>query len=215
MWDLLKAGATETLSINKPNVALTEVIIDIKNTISLNPSMTVDTLKSNPLQISPPGKIYQYIQLTKNFADADTSKITINFRVPKSWLTTNAVVETDVVLYRYSDNQWESLTITLTGSDVEYVTYSSTTPGFSNFAIGSKETAPVIKSQPNETAPAEAPAPPTEETPVAPKEENPPVAEVKKQIISKTLITFTAAVILIAVVSVYYILMWMQKKRVE
>ncbi len=168
VWDQLAAGSTATLTINNQNIAFTAVIIGIANAVS-NPSLSVDSLKANPYSTAAAAKVFQYLQITKsNFADLDTSSTTINFRVPKSWLVSNGASEDDIVLYRYSDGQWNPLPTTKSGSDADYVSYQSTSPGTSTFAIGTKEAAPT--EQPPTTQP------PTEQPPTTPTEQ-PPTAQ--------------------------------------
>jgi len=138
-WDSLAAGSSGVLTINNEKIAVTGVIVDVKNAVT-NPSITVESLSSNPLSTSAAAKVYQYLQLRKsNIADLDASKITINFRVPKSWLTSNSVAESDIVLWRYSGGSWNRLDTKLVSSDGSYARYEAITPGFSTFAIGNKE----------------------------------------------------------------------------
>jgi len=137
-WDTLTSGSSATLTINNEKIAVTEVTIEIKNEVT-KADIKVQSLRSNPLTATAAAKVYQYLQLTRaNFADSDTSKITIKFRVPNSWLTANGVSDTDITLWRFSNSQWNLLPTTKTGTDASNVFYEATTPGFSTFAIGNK-----------------------------------------------------------------------------
>ena len=137
-WDSLASGSSGVLTINNEKIAVTGVIVDVKNAVT-NPSITVESLTSNPLSTAAAAKVYQYLQLKKgNIADTDASKITINFRVPKSWLTSNGVAESNILLWRYS-NGWSQLDTKLVSSDSSYARYEAITPGFSTFAIGTRE----------------------------------------------------------------------------
>ncbi|MBS3114063.1 PGF-pre-PGF domain-containing protein [Candidatus Woesearchaeota archaeon] len=209
-WDSIAAGSSGVLAINNEKIAVTGVIIDVQNTVA-NPSITVESLTSNPLSTAATAaKVYQYLQLRKsNIADSDASKITINFRVPKSWLTSNNVAEDNIVLYRYSDNKWNSLPTTKTGADANNALYQSITPGFSTFAIGTTEAAPAapIPEAPPEEVPAEVPA----EVPVAPTEV-PAAPEVKKPALSRTAIAWIVVVIIVIVAAVGYY-MWQKRKE--
>jgi PGF-pre-PGF domain-containing protein len=138
-WDSLGAGSSGILAISNEKIAVTGVVVDVKNTVT-NPSLTVESLTSNPLSAAAAAKVYQYLQLRKsNIVDADASKITVNFRVPKSWLTSNGVAESDIALWRYSGGSWNRLDTKLVSSDGSYARYEAITPGFSTFAIGNKE----------------------------------------------------------------------------
>ena len=137
--DKLETGSSAALTINNKDIAITEIVVDVKNAIS-NVEIKVVSLVSNPTAIDVASKVYQYLQITKsNIDDTDASKITLNFRVPKSWLTSNNVAENNVALYRYSDNKWNLLPTIKSKGDANNIMYSAVTPGFSTFAIGSKE----------------------------------------------------------------------------
>ncbi len=210
-WDTLAAGSSGVLTINNEKIAVTGVVVDVKNSVT-SPSITVESLTSNPFSTAAASKVYQYLQLKRgNIADTDTSKIAINFRVPKSWLTSNGVAEDNVVLYRYSDSKWNALPTTKTGSDANNVLYQSTTPGFSTFAIGTTEAAPAV------TPPTEAPTAPPTEAPVTPPTEAPtptapvtPPEEAKKPV-SRTAMAWLVVLIIVVVAAVGYY-MWQKKK---
>ncbi len=210
-WDNLDAGATAVLTINNDKIAITGVVIEVKNSVS-TPSITVESLTSNPYTAPAASKVYQYLQLKKgNIADTDTSKITINFKVAKSWLLSNGVAENDVVLYRYSDNKWSALPTTKTGSDANNVIYESITPGTSTFAIGVKEAPPAAPPEvtPPPEAPVEQPPVPTAEVPAEVPEA--PPAPVAKKPISRTTIGWIVVALIVVVAAVgYYV--WQKKK---
>jgi len=209
-WDSLAAGSSGTVAVKNEKIAVTSIVIDVKNTVT-SPSVNVQSFTSNPLTTNAAAKVYQYLQLTKsNLADSDASKITINFKVPKSWLTSNNVVESDVVLYRYADSKWNGLPTSKTGDDGTNVLYESTTPGFSTFAVGNKEAAPV--ETPAETptqAPTEAPA---AETPAAPTE-TPKAPAMEEKTTSRTTMALIAIAIIVVVGALGYFLY--QRKKDE
>lgn len=63
----------------------------------------------------------------------------IEFKVPKSWLTTNNIASDSVRLLKYDNGQWIELPTTATGvEDATYRYYSATTTGFSTFAVTGK-----------------------------------------------------------------------------
>jgi len=210
-WDSITAGASATLTINNPDIAVTGVSIEVQNTVS-NPDIKVASLSSNPIATAAAAKVYQYLQFTKtNIADTDASKITINFKVPKSWLTTNGVSEDKVVLYRYSDNNWNGLSTTKTGSDADNVWYQSTTPGFSTFAIGSTEAMPVVTPPPAVIPPPVKVTPPPAVIPPGVVQQT--VQQVKKAVSSAGIVWIVVLVIVIVAVIGYA--MWRKKKSGE
>lgn len=60
----------------------------------------------------------------------------IEFKVPKSWLTTNNIASDSVRLLKYDNGQWIELPTSATGAEnATYKYYSATTTGFSTFAV--------------------------------------------------------------------------------
>jgi len=139
VWDTIKSGASATLTISNEDIPVRGVSIDMKNTVT-QPSLTVESLKSNPVSTPASSSVYKYIEIKpNNIADTDASKITINFEVPKSWLKDNKIGEDSIALFRYSVGKWNVLSTTKTGSDANSIYYQSTSPGFSTYAIGSSQ----------------------------------------------------------------------------
>lgn len=211
-WDTLAAGSSGVLTINKDSIAVVGVVIDVKNAVT-SPSITVESLMANPYTAPAAAKVYQYLNLKKsNIVDSDASKITVKFKVAKSWLASNGVTEDKIVLYRYSDGKWNALPTSRTGADANYVLYESTTSGFSVFAVGSTEAPPVVtpptEAVPTPETPSGEAAPPTEaptEAPVVPPE--------AKKGLSRTAMAWIAVVIIVVVAALGYFMM--QRKKQE
>jgi len=96
-----------------------------------NTSTMVDT--------PPPGKVYQNINIwVGNYGWATEKNIkdlTISFTVPIDWITSNNIDKSSIALYRYNDDSWEQLPTSLTTRNENSITFTSSTPGFSPFAI--------------------------------------------------------------------------------
>ena len=138
-WDKLEGGSTAIVTSNSPNIAIIEVSLDVINSLA-NAEISVSALKKNTLQTSSSSKVYQYLEFSKtNIADVDVANIMIKFKVAKSWLLANNVQEDDILLFRYSNETWNSLTTSKISNDDNYVNYEASTPGFSTFAIGARE----------------------------------------------------------------------------
>jgi len=138
VWSNVPSGSSISISVDNTDIAITEITTDI-NTVVNNAAVTISSLKSNPVSKKASAKVYQYILITKkNIQDTQIDKITITFRVLKTWLNENNLQSTDVSLFRYNNDEWNELTTSVVSSDVTYVNYESDTPGFSYFAIGSR-----------------------------------------------------------------------------
>ena len=72
---------------------------------------------------------------SRNIADP-----TVSFKVEKSWISSNAIDESTITLYRYSGETWNLLSTTKIGEDDEYLYCETKTPGFSPFVITGKGT---------------------------------------------------------------------------
>ena len=209
-WDTLAAGSSGVLAINNEKIAVTGVVIDVKNAVT-SPSITVESLTANPYTAPAAAKVYQYLNLKKsNIADSDASKITVKFKVAKSWLASNGVSEDKIALYRYSDAKWNALPTSKTGADTNFVLYESTTPGFSVFAVGSTEAPPAVtpptEVTPTPEAPEAAPTPEEEAKPV------PPAAPPAKKGLSRTTMALIAVVIIVIVAALGYFMMQRKKE---
>lgn len=83
------------------------------------------------------GSVYKYLELTKDFfTDDNITNAKIDFKVEKSWITSNEVDSNAVALFRYSDGQWNMLSTSLVSEDSTYVHYQAETANLSMFAIG-------------------------------------------------------------------------------
>ena len=209
VWDSLAAGSSAAMNVNNVKIAITGITVNVKNEVT-KAELTVESFNSNPLTSAAAAQVYQYLQIIKkNIADTDTSSITISFKVPKSWLATNGVAEANVVLYRFKDSKWNPLPTTMTGSDTDNVLYEATTPGFSTFAIGSTEAAPVeapTEEEAGEETPGEE-AVPTGEVPTDLEPAVPPLDGPK----SKAPIAWIVVLVIVVVAAVGYYMM--QKKK--
>jgi PKD repeat protein len=82
----------------------------------------------------PPGIVYQYIDLVP----ARFSSITgaeIFFSVPQSWLDQHQLAPKNVVLYHLTGDGWVALLMKILETKDGHIYYSTTSPGFSLFAI--------------------------------------------------------------------------------
>ncbi|WP_319506679.1 Ig-like domain-containing protein [uncultured Methanolobus sp.] len=99
--------------------------------------MLVDT--SSQVSSSAPGDVYKNMNIyvdTKLGSDSiGNSKI--NFKVEKGWIDDNDIDLSTITLCRYSSSTWVQLPTEMTGEDESYYYFTSTTPGFSPFAISS------------------------------------------------------------------------------
>lgn len=184
----IAAGKSEIVDIAKTeDVAIRKIVIYVANKVN-NIQITVAKLPGQPASVTQEitGKVYHYMEINKtNVTDADVNQTAIRFEVEKSWITTNNVNKSNVILFRYSNNAWNKLQTTELSDDGTIVLYEAISPGFSVFAIGVGEVAAAPTTQP-----------PAEETPAEEKTPEEAIKEVKKDSwkIAIIVVVFVAAV---------------------
>ncbi|MDG6244415.1 MAG: PGF-pre-PGF domain-containing protein, partial [Methanolobus sp.] len=119
-------------------------IVSVSFTSKLNGGQVkavVEILKGTSSQVrsSAPGLVYRNmnIYVDSNLAPSVIGNSKIDFKVEKSWISYNEIDMATIGLYRYSGNSWVKLPAKVTGEDEYYYYFTSTTPGFSPFAISS------------------------------------------------------------------------------
>ena len=81
-----------------------------------------------------PGTVYQYAGLTPAGYHSVTGA-GITFSVPLAWLAANRVSPQEIVLFRYSGNDWTALPTTAGPEANGFAGFVATSPGLSLFAI--------------------------------------------------------------------------------
>ena len=111
--------------------AVTNADINVEETSSAPSSVTVPSGYVSP---------FVYLEITSsNLEDSNLKEARINFKVTKSWLTSNNLEKRDVVLLRNVNGNWRELSTSVLTEDSESVSYEALTPGFSVFAISAKQ----------------------------------------------------------------------------
>lgn len=82
--------------------------------------------------------VYKYLSI-ENIDDTGVEEALINFTVPIEWLSEKGIKAKDVVLTRFTEQEWLDLSTINTGQDGNAAHYTAITPGFSYFAISVKE----------------------------------------------------------------------------
>lgn len=95
----------------------------------------------------PSGLVYSYLYLDPDgLLDSYIKSAYIIFWVDKDWLKLNNVNKYSMILQRYT-NKWDELSTQIHSEDANNVYYKAETPGFSWFAITSKEEKVVYKEK--------------------------------------------------------------------
>jgi len=183
----IEAKSESNFSINSPALAITAMKVKAVNTVT-NVQITATKLDARPRDVvsDAPGVINQYFEITKaNISAADVEKVTIDFKVEKSWVSANNINESTISLYRYVNDKWNKLETTKVSEDSTNIYYQAISPGLSVFSVAGESVAAPVK--------------PVEEEPTAKPAEKPGekfVEELKKGSwkIALIVIVFAAAV---------------------
>lgn len=142
IWDNLVAGQTGIWNIKTPSVDFASIQFDAAKALS-GPQIQVATITSLPKGTEGlDGTVSQYLQVNLfKFTDADLKNVKINFKVLESWLKEKGFKQSDILLFRYDSKakKWNELPTKYTKSDAKHAFYEATSPGFSLFAIGTKQ----------------------------------------------------------------------------
>ena len=88
-----------------------------------------------PTQFTPPGLVYEYVEIIAEGISEGDADIELNFLVPKDWLSSNNARAEDVALMRYHNGEWAGLQTRMERQDENNYYFAANTPGFSYFAI--------------------------------------------------------------------------------
>lgn len=139
----IPAKGESNFSIDSKALVVTGMKIKAVNALS-NVHVVVTKLDARPTELvsDAPGVVNQYIKIERNLtiADADIEKVTINFKLEKTWISANSINESTVALYRYAGDKWNKLETAKTTEDGAYIYYEAVSPGLSVFAVSGEST---------------------------------------------------------------------------
>ncbi len=142
--------------------AITEFVVSVQKLAS-NVLISVKRLEELPAEVpSPGGSVYRLLEFSKaNLDDDNIESLAARFKVNDSWLSSNDLNRSSVVMLRYSGGRWTALRTSLYKRDDHFSYFESELPGFSLFAIkAEKNIPPPPPSPPPPPPPPEIPPPP-------------------------------------------------------
>lgn len=115
--------------------------------IKVNKKVTNVKIDMKVLNDKPPegvqgvvGKVFKYLEIDhENLGDEDIDTMTIKFKVEKSWLKKEGADAEKVILKRYQDGEWKTLTTSKKDEDDDNFYYEAESPGLSHFAVAVEE----------------------------------------------------------------------------
>ena len=140
-WDKLTPGAAYIFKITSDDFGIKMIIIQVNNQAQ-SVRILMEKLTGLPASMTQlvSSKVYRYLIITAtNLGDSNINgTVKIKFQVSQSWLLTNGIDPSKMVLMRYVNGAWVNLKTTLLSTDTKFAYYESETPGFSYFAIGTR-----------------------------------------------------------------------------
>ncbi|MFC1768928.1 S8 family serine peptidase [Nanoarchaeota archaeon] len=131
--DLVTSNEEAVINITNNLMDITEITFIPRSTLV---GISIKIEKTYLIVGEAPGNIFDYyIITTKNFGDANISKVEINFRVPKIWISEGDYDKNTVIMKKRDGWTWTNLSTKYLDDDSEYYYYEATTHGFSYFAI--------------------------------------------------------------------------------
>jgi len=191
----IAAKSEVNFSIDSKTLSVTGMKVKAVNTVT-NVEIKATKLDARPgtLVSDAPGVVNQYLDIKFNasVAAADVERVTIDFKVEKSWISANNINESTIALYRYVNDKWNKLETAKASEDDANVYYNATSPGLSVFAVSGE----------SKITPAITPAAPTEE-----KREEKPEEKPLEELIKKDywkIILVVGGVVIAVVIAVFF-----------
>jgi len=134
--DTIAADESQTIQFDSENSYLSEIKITAGTDLE-NVTISIHNYDTKPGGITEPtNTVYMYIEISTNVADEDLKSLTLSFKVENEWLENHNIDQKNIVLLRYHNNNWQTLTTTVTSKDETHTYFDAITPGLSTFAIG-------------------------------------------------------------------------------
>ena len=219
-WDRLAAGSETSFRVTRSGIPVSQVVFTVTEAVT-DAELTIASHTEKPSYVATgyEGIVYRYVTLSRsNIEDSLISMVTIGFSVNRTFISENNASPEDIVMFRYSDGQWNELETRSTGSDAENYYYEATSPGLSSFVISLIETPEdEIIEQPVDPVeePVEEPVAPEEPANVSeePEEQKPeePVGPVLPEPVDPTRGALVAVIVVVAGLTAY--LLYRRSKR--
>jgi len=142
----------QTFTVNfERNQPVRRLRISLATAVDVN--IQAQQLPERPAEVPEPpaekGIVCRYLEI-ETTAPEQVENATIEFRVPKLWISTNDIDRSTIRLLRYGGGEWIELPTQATGEeDNEYIYFSAEASGFSTFTItGTPAQLPTAPSAP-------------------------------------------------------------------
>ncbi len=134
--ETLFAETPKDFTVTNSDLDIRSIYIDTSTSIS-GVQAQVEKLSTLPTGVANPGgEVYSYFDITVTNVNDNIDEAYVQFRVSKSWLSSNNVDETTIRLNRYvTGSGWQALSTQIQSETTSYVEYRAFLPGFSTFSV--------------------------------------------------------------------------------
>ncbi len=144
-WSTLGPSDSPKVVVSNGAIGVTQVEFEV-NELVYGAWLNVIKVENFPSNVkSFDDLIYRRLSLSRSsvLKESIIKNAKIDFKVEKSWLTSNNLLKENIDLFRQVGDSWNPLNSAVTKDDKNYVYYTANSPGFSYFIIGEKETVAV------------------------------------------------------------------------
>lgn len=140
-WTKITPGAATIMKDFDSEIGVKQIQVEVNNEAQ-NVKITVTKYDGKPAEVSvsKSGKVYQYLQINAQNLGTKLDKATVQFRVEKSWASSNGLDKDEIAVYKFDEtvNKWNELQTTFSSEDSTYYYYDAELDSFSYFAISEK-----------------------------------------------------------------------------
>lgn len=136
---IIESKGNITLNVNSESISLKYLFIQHLGT-KRNIDMSIiqhslDAMPSSGNLFMSNKKKYSFVEVKHiNLDNTDVEAVKLRFKVLKSWINENSIVQNSIKIYRYT-NAWDELSTTVYSQDSTSITFEATSPGLSYFII--------------------------------------------------------------------------------
>lgn len=147
-FKMIEKGAVAEFKTGKQHFSIQKIRF---TALSQLKSVTLEVEKINSSQApSELDNAFHYFKISADFGNDLIDNVVFDFRVDKSWFVSGSLDKDSVLMQRNANGRWVALPTSFAGEGNVFYNYTSTSPGFSYFAVTAKPLPPVIEKKAEE-----------------------------------------------------------------
>ncbi len=134
-YSSLASGEVQSFTVSKTGIPVTNFVFKPSADLE-NEKITFKGYDSKPSAVSSvPGTAYKYFSITSTALGDYLTYAKVTVKVPKSWISSNNIIEDSISVLHNAGSGWEKLDIKKTNENTASIYYEFTVGSFSYFAI--------------------------------------------------------------------------------